>query len=167
MRLDFVNNLPAIWSRMIISIFKELISKGGYIMSIGMSVIKVTEEYARGTFDCCLYSYDEKGECHYAKYPEIFSWYGHIESMVDRIMFKLYIRKGGKLPFCQQPMELTMQDLQYFESMSKPRGKRQRVHPNDTYYKIVGETMDHKMLRFVKAARKAINEGYHVYYYSD
>ena len=89
-------------------------------MSISMNVVKVTEEYARGPFDCCLRTYDENGECHYAEHPEIFYWYGHIESYVDRIMFKIYIRKGGKLPFCQQPMELTMQDLQYFESIAKP-----------------------------------------------
>ena len=144
-----------------------MVLKGGNIMSIGMSVIKVKDEYACGPFDCCLRTYDENSEYWYVKHPEIFSWYGHIESFVDRIMFKLYIRKGGKLPFCQQPMELTMQDLQYFESMSKPWGNPQRIHPRDGYYKIVGETADHKMLRFVKAARKAINEGYHVYYYSD
>lgn len=136
-------------------------------MSIGMSVIKVKDEYARGPFDCCLRTYDEYGEYWYVNHPEIFSWYGHIESFVDRIMFKLYIRKGGNLPFCQQPMELTMQDFQYFESMSKPWGNPLRIHSKDDYYKIVGETADYKMFRFVKDARKAINEGYHVYYYSD
>jgi hypothetical protein len=118
-------------------------------MGLDMYAYKTSEQVEEHGFETPLNSILIQ---QWRKHPNLHGW-----------MEQLYRLKGGAKEFNVETVRLDLDDINALE-----RAVKQNQLPETTGF-FFGESQpeDKKLdLRFIKAARKAINEGYSVYYTS-